>query len=149
MKIAYSLDIHATPKTVFHYLEVPENAKEWMKGITETEILHETPERTGTTFRERMESDEGGLDMQGSITEFVPERVIAFRLESKIHTVNVRYSVEPQISGARLKIDSSIQFRFPMSIMAWFLGKKMRAEFLAELQGECAELKRLCETGFA
>ncbi|MBN2084900.1 MAG: SRPBCC family protein [Anaerolineales bacterium] len=148
MEIAYSIDINATPRTVFHYLETPEMAKQWQKGVCETEILDDTPGRIGTTFRERMESEEGGLEMLGSITEFVPERVIAFRLESKIHKVAVRYSVEPIIRGVRLEIISTIEFKFPLSILSWFLGKKFKADTLSELMGECAALKRLCETGF-
>jgi uncharacterized protein YndB with AHSA1/START domain len=149
MEIAHSIIIYASPEEVFTYLDVPEKAKEWMKGIAETEILHETSGRVGTTFRERMESDEGGLDMLGSITEYVPERLIAFRLESKIHTVTVRYSVEPQLSGVRLAVESRVEIKFPMSVLGWFIGRKMKADLLSELQGECAELKRLCETGFA
>jgi uncharacterized protein YndB with AHSA1/START domain len=148
MEIAHSIAITASPETVFTYLDVPEKAKEWMKGVAETEILHEPPGRIGTTFRERMESDEGGLDMLGSITEYVPERLIAFRLESKIHTVTVRYSVEPQLSGVRLAVESRVDFKFPMSILGWFIGRNMKADLSAELQGECKELKRLCETGF-
>jgi uncharacterized protein YndB with AHSA1/START domain len=147
MDITYTMDINATPSAVFKRLETPEMAKEWMKGIGDSEILHETPERIGTTFRERMESENGGLDMLGTITEFIPERVIAFRLESKIHTVAVRYSVEPQLSGSRLNIYSIIRFKFPMSIPSWFFGNKFMEETLSELTGECATLKRLCETG--
>ena len=146
MDITYSIEINATPTTVFKRLETPEMAKEWMKGVGDYEILHETPERIGTTFRERMESDNGGLDMLGTITEFVPERVIAFRLESKIHTVAVRYSIEPILGGSRLNINSTIRFKFPMSIASWFFGNKFKAETLSELTGECEKLKRLCET---
>jgi uncharacterized protein YndB with AHSA1/START domain len=147
MDISYSVEIFATPATVFKHLETPEMAKEWMKGVGDSEILHETPERIGTTFRERMESENDGLDMLGMITEFVPERVIAFRLESKIHTVAVRYSVEPLSTGSRLNINSTIRFKFPMSIPSWFFGNKFKTETLSELTGECATLKRLCETG--
>jgi uncharacterized protein YndB with AHSA1/START domain len=146
MEITYSVRIDTVPETVFDRLEAPELAKEWQKGVGETEILHDTPERIGTTFREMMTSNEGALEMMGEIIEFIPDRAIAFHLESKMHEIRVRYLLEPLSTGTRLDIQSTIRWKFPMNIMELFFGKKISSNILEELRGECDELKRLCET---
>jgi uncharacterized protein YndB with AHSA1/START domain len=119
MEITYSVRINTKPEVVFTRLESPEMAKEWQKGVGETEILHETPERIGTSFREMMTSAEGKLEMTGEIIEFIPDRAIAFRLESKLHEIRVRYSLEPLSTGTRLDIQSAIRWKFPMNILVF------------------------------
>jgi hypothetical protein len=146
MKIDYSIDIQSEPKLVFAWIGKPEKAKVWMKNVSDAEIIRETPERVGTTFRERVEEGGNGLDMLGEITGFVPNRSISFHLESKIHKLNVDYTVADHTSGARLIVNSTIHWKFPLNVMEWFIGKKMKANILEEFRGECAELKRLCET---
>jgi hypothetical protein len=37
-----------------------------MKNVAEGEILHETAERVGTTFREVVEEEGGRIEMQGT-----------------------------------------------------------------------------------
>jgi hypothetical protein len=41
-----------------------------------------------------MEEDGKNLEMTGTITGYTPGQMIAFHLESKIHTVDVSYTVE-------------------------------------------------------
>ena len=53
-----------------------------MTSVTKTEILHETPERVGTTFREVVEEDGNGVELQGVITDYKPDRSISFHLGS-------------------------------------------------------------------
>ncbi|MGB7538598.1 MAG: SRPBCC family protein [Anaerolineales bacterium] len=146
MKIEYSIDIHSQPKMVFARIGDPEKAKAWMKNVSNSEIIRETPERVGTTFRERVEEGGNGLDMLGEITGFVPDRSISFHLTSKIHELDVDYAVVDHAGGARLMVNSTIRWKFPMNVMELFIGKKIRSNILEEFRGECAELKRLCET---
>jgi hypothetical protein len=146
MKITYSIDIQREPKLVFAWIGNPEKAKAWMKNVSNSEIIRETPERVGTTFRERVEEGGSGLDMLGEITGFVPDRSISFHLKSKIHELDVDYTVVDHAGGACLMVNSTIHWKFPMNVMELFIGKKIKANILEEFRGECAELKRLCET---
>ncbi len=116
-----------------------------MKNVSDMEIIRETPDRVGTTFRERVEEGGKGLDMLGEITGFVPDRSIAFHLESKMHKLDVDYAVVDHAGGTRLMVHSTIHWKFPMNVMKLFIGKKIRENILEEFRGGCAELKRLCE----
>jgi uncharacterized protein YndB with AHSA1/START domain len=146
MKITLSVDIACQPEELFPWIAEPEKAMLWQKGIKGGEILHEKPEKVGTTFREVMEEDGNSLVMEGEITDFVQDRLICFHLESKIHSVDVSYSIEGNETRSTLIIESSIHWKFPMNIMSLIVGRKIKAGILRQTESELAELKRLCET---
>jgi hypothetical protein len=51
MKITLSVDIACQPEELFPWIAEPEKAMLWQKGIKGGEILHEKPEKVGTTYR--------------------------------------------------------------------------------------------------
>ena len=145
MKIYSTLEIKSTPKVVFGWLENPEKAMMWMTSVAGGEILHETADRVGTTFREVVEDENGSIEMQGMITGFDADKSIAFHLESKVNIVDVEYCIEEIYEGARLVYRANIQWKFPMNIVSTFLGNKIRKNIVAQLQDELNKLKELCE----
>jgi hypothetical protein len=72
MKIYFSIDINSLPETVFSWVEKPEKAMKWMTSVARGEILHETPEKIGTTFREVVEENGSGVELQGVVTDYKP-----------------------------------------------------------------------------
>jgi hypothetical protein len=118
----------------------------WQKGVKGGEILKATPEKVGTTFREVMEEDGNSIEMYGEITEYIQDQLISFHLESKIHTVDVRYSLSGDKNKSTLTSESTISWKFPMNIICIFIGSKIKKGILKQIESEFAELKRLCET---
>ena len=116
-----------------------------MTSVSSGEILHETLERIGTTFREVVEDEGGSIEMRGTITGFEADKSIAFHLESRVNIVDVEYRVEEIDEGARLDYDATIRWKFPVNIISIFMGNKMRQSILAQLQDELSKLKELCE----
>jgi len=145
MKISSAIDINSTPQEVFGWLEDPEKAKQWMTSVTETEILHETPDRVGTSFRETVEDEGGSLEMQGFISGFEADKSIAFHLESRVNTVDVEYWVGKIGTGVCLEYHADIRWKFPMNIISIFMGHKIRQNILEQLAVELNKLKELCE----
>ena len=145
MRITSSIDIRNTPEVVFGWLENPEKAMEWMTSVSEGEILHETPDRVGTTFREVVEDESGSIEMHGFISGFEADKSIAFHLESRVNIVDVEYSVEKIDEETRLIYRANIKWKFPVNIISIFMGNKMRQGILAQLQDELSKLKELCE----
>ena len=145
MKITSSIDIKNTPEVVFSWIENPKKAMEWMTSVPSGEILHETPDRVGTTFREVVEDEDGSIEMHGMITGFEADKLIAFHLESRVNIVDVEYRVEKIDEGTRLDYDANIKWKFPVNIISIFMGSKMRQSILAQLQDELNKLKALCE----
>ena len=145
MKINTSMDIACSPETLFSWIDDPEKAMLWQTGVTKAEIILETPQRTGTRFREVL-SDEGGqLEMDGVITGYEPGRTLSMHLESRVHTVDVLHSVEAIPTGARYTQDACIRWKFPVSILIALQGGQLKKKILAQSRREMARLKHLCE----
>lgn len=145
MKISATIDIKSTPQVVFGWLENPDKAREWMASVSEGEILRETPERVGTTFREVVADEGGSIEMYGLITGFEPDRSIAFHLESKVNVVDVEYEIVEKDEGVHLKYHADIRWKFPMNVISLFIGQKIRQNIMNQLSGELNQLKELCE----
>lgn len=95
---------------------------------------------------EEMEEDGKSLVMHGEITDYIPDKSISFHLESKIHQVNVKYWVTGNPDKSALYVESEIKWKFPMNIIAFFIGHKIKEKIIQQQKSELAELKRLCET---
>jgi uncharacterized protein YndB with AHSA1/START domain len=147
MKLSFSVEIHSPPAEVFRWVENPEKAMQWMTSVAGGEIQHETPERIGTTFREVVSNGGGGVEMQGKITDFKPDKSISFHLESRVNAVDVEYAVEAIPSGTRLTQNANVRWKFPVNVISLFMGGKMKQGIRAQAQKEFQRLKEVCETG--
>lgn len=147
MQINASIDVRSAPQAVFGWLESPDKARQWMTGVTATQIVHETPERVGTTFRETVSDAGGSLDIEGVITGFVPNESIAFHLRSRVHELDVEYRVGAIPMGSRVEAKADIRWKFPLNLVSLVAGGKMRRKIAAQLHDEFTGLKALCERG--
>ena len=146
MEIALAVDIFRKPEEVFPWVAEPEKAMRWQKGVKEGEILKETPEKVGTTFREEMAENGNSIVMYGEITNYIQDQLISFHLESKIHRVDVSYSIVWKDDKSIFAMESTIHWKFPMNVISLIIGRKIREGILRQTESELAELKRLCET---
>jgi hypothetical protein len=117
----------------------------WQKGVKGGEVLTETAEKVGTTFREVLEEDGGTLEMHGSITGYVQDRLISFHLESRIHEVDVSYSIERSDAGSTLSMEAVINWKLPTKLAVIAMGRRIKQGILRQAEAELAELKSLCE----
>jgi hypothetical protein len=146
MKITLAVDVFCKPEEVFPWIAEPDKAMRWQKGVKGGEILQETPEKVGTIFREEMEENGKSLVMYGEITEYIQDKLISFHLESKIHRVDVSYSIVGNDNKSTFTVESTIHWKFPMNIISLIIGRKIGEGILRQTESEFAELKRLCET---
>ncbi len=146
MKLSFSIDINSPPATVFRWVENPEKALQWMTSVAKTELLHETAERIGTTFREVVAEDGQGVEMQGMITGYEPGKSISFHLDSRVNVVDVEYCVEATQHGTRLTQTANVRWKFPVNVISLFMGTKMKQGISAQSQKEFEKLKELCES---
>ena len=149
MKITLAVDIFCPPEDVFPWIAEPDKAMQWQKGVKGGEIIKETPEKVGTTFREEMEEDGKSIVMYGEITDYIQDKLIAFHLESKIHRVEVSYTIVGQDDKSTVTLDSTINWKFPLNIISLIIGRKLKSGIVQQTEFEFAELKRLCETNQA
>jgi uncharacterized protein YndB with AHSA1/START domain len=146
MRIDFVIDIKSDVETVFSWIAGPEKAMTWMTSVAGGEIIDQKPGMVGTTFRERVEDAEGGVDMEGTITAFEPNRRIGFHLESRVNRVNVDYRVQAIEGGTRLSYTANVRWRFPVNVIALFASRTMKRKIAEQSSQEFARLKELCET---
>lgn len=145
MNISYTVEINSPPEKVFYWIGDPERAKVWMSSVSKTEILHQTPDMVGTTFRETVEEDGQGTELVGEVTAYQPNQLLAFHLEGDFNVVDVEYRLKAFEGKTHLTQNSTVRFKSFIKILVFFAGSAFKKKILGQLQKEFAELKRLCE----
>ncbi len=145
MRLIASVEVMRGPNEVFPWIADPKKAILWQKGVKEGQIAIDAPGIIGTTFKEVMEEGGNSLEMFGVITGYIQGKSIAFHLESKIHELDVNYSIEGNNNKSTITVESTINWKFPMNIMSIIIGRKMKENILKQTEAEFAELVKLCE----
>ena len=145
MKLTYSIDINCTPEKVWYWLGTPERAMVWQTNISKTEILKETPNWIGTTFRETIEENGSGTEMEGVVTDYRENQALAMHLSGKYNVVDVEWRIEEKGEHTCLTLYSNIRFRSFVKILSILMRPVFKKKLTAQLQGEFAKLKELCE----
>jgi uncharacterized protein YndB with AHSA1/START domain len=145
MNISYIIKINSPPERVFYWIGDPERAQRWMSSVSKTEILRQTPNMVGTTFRETVEEDGQGTELVGEVTAFQPNQLLAFHLEGDFNVVDVEYRLKEFEGQTRVTHKSHIRFKSFVKVLMLFAGFAFKKKILGQLQQEFAELKRLCE----
>ena len=146
MRITYANEILKPPEFVFPWIAEPEKAMQWQKNVKGGEVIVNRPEVIGTTFKEEIEEGGNSLEMYGVITKFIRNQIIEFHLESKIHKLDVSYSVEELNKTTKIIVDARIKWKFPINLLSIFIGNKMKKGIAEQMESEVLELKRICET---
>jgi carbon monoxide dehydrogenase subunit G len=147
MKLSYTIDIKNTPEKVFYWLGDPERATVWMSSVSKTEMVHETPDMVGTTFREVVEEDGQGTELEGVVTDYRPNQRIAFHLNGKYNVVDVEYCLEGIENHTRLTQKAEVRFKGLLKVLSVVMGAGFKKKALEQSQKEFAKLKELCEEG--
>ncbi len=145
MEIIHSVEIQADPNKVFYWLGEPRQAKAWMTSVTETEIIEQTADMVGTTFREIVSDESGSTELTGVVTDYVPEKRIAFHLEGQYNRVDVAYVLEDRQSLTQLTLTADVRFKGFLMIMMLFMGPVFKKKIVAQYEEEFIKLKELCE----
>ncbi len=145
VKIANSIEIKAAPERVFYWLEEPDRAAQWMTSVTRSEIIEETPNRIGTTFREYIEEEGRGIEMHRVITKFVSNKRFGVHLESKLNSVDVDFELLEKDGTTRLVQNVELQFKGMLKVLSVFLHASVKRKIMSQARSEFARLKELCE----
>ncbi len=93
-----------------------------------------------------MEENGNSIVMHGEITNYIQDQLITFHLESRIHRVDVSYTIVGNDNKSTFTVESTIYWKFPMNMISLIIGRKIKEDILRQTESEFAELKRLCET---
>jgi len=147
LKITQSVEIRATVEEVFHWLGDPTRAMEWMTSVSRTEIIDQTPDWIGTTFRETVEEDGRGTELRGVVTDFRENERMAFHLEGEFNTVDVVWTLRARGEITEVLQVAEVRFKGLMRVLVLVLAPAFKKKITAQGQSEFAKLKALCERG--
>ena len=145
MKVLYSIDINSTTEQVWFWLGTPESAMVWQTNVSKTEILQETPNMIGTTFRETIEENGRGVEMHGVVTDYRDNQSLAMHLSGKYNVVDVEWRLEEIEEHTRLTVNARVRFKSFIKILSIIMRPVFKKKIVAQLQEELARLKELCE----
>ena len=146
MKLSYTVDINCTPERVWYWLGNPERAMVWQTNVSKTEIIKETPNMIGTTFRETVEENGSGVEMQGVVTDYRENRSLAMHLSGKYNVVDLAWRIEEMEGYTSVTLNSDIRFKSFVKILNILMRHFFRKKITEQLRGEFARLKELCES---
>ena len=147
MKLSYVMDISSPVEKVWYWLGTPERAMEWQTNISGAEIIQQTADMVGTTFRETIEENGRSLEMHGVVTDYQENRSLAMHLSSKYNVVDVAWSIEEIDGITRLTVNSHVRFKSVLRVVGLLMRPLFKERITAQLREECARLKELCEAG--
>jgi hypothetical protein len=139
------MDINCTPEKVWYWLGTPERAMVWQTNVSKTEILQETPNMIGTTFRETIEENGRGVEMSGIVTDYRENQSLAMHLSGKYNVVDVEWRIEEMGERTCLTMHANIRFRSFVRVLNIFMRPTFQKKAMEQLQREFATLKELCK----
>jgi hypothetical protein len=148
MKISCSIDINSPVEKVWEWLGTPEKAMVWQTGVAGGEILNETPDMVGTTFRETVEEDGRSTEMRGEITAYTVNRELAMHLEGDYNVVDVEWRLEEFEERTHLDFKADVRFKAIVGVMSFLLRPVFRKKVTEQLRRELDALKKLCEQSY-
>jgi hypothetical protein len=146
MIVAAEIDISKSPAAVFPWISDPEKAMQWQKNVKTAEIIEGGPGVVGTQFMEILSEQSGELEVVGTITDYIENKLMGFHLESRIHVVDVIYRLDGREAYTRLCTEAIVEWKFPMNLISLVRGQKMRRNLSSELSDELNTLKQICES---
>ncbi|HEY40762.1 MAG TPA: hypothetical protein G4O18_02760 [Dehalococcoidia bacterium] len=147
MRIVQTIDINCTPEQVWYWLGTPERAMVWQTNVSKTEVLQETPNMVGTTFRETIEENGRSVEMYGVVTDYRENQSLAMHLSGKYNVVDVEWHIEEMGECTRLTMQADIRFRSLAGLLSIFMRPVFKKNVIGQLRVEFARLKELCEQG--
>jgi hypothetical protein len=145
MKLNLSIELKAAPEKVWYWLGNPDRAMMWQTNVTKSELIEETPDMIGTTFRETIEENGGSTEMEGIVTDYRENQVLAMHLSGKYNVVDAEWRLEDSGAHTLLSACFDIRFRSFLRILSIIIRPVFKKKLITQLHGELARLKELCE----
>ena len=136
-----SVLIHCPVDRVFAFIVDDKNLRNWQTGLIENELLTEGPLQAGTRFREVRRMGPRDAEIQGEITDFVPDQRFTTRTLTEPR-VTVSYALETVSGGTRLTYRFSMTTKGLMRILEPFFATSIKKDSAADL----AKLKHILES---
>ena len=143
MKTEGSVDIARPLQEVFDY--TLGNTPEWSLIVVSDEMIEETPDGAGSTFRVVTEERGNRMEFEGVVTRHDPPRTHAFHMKGPQFDIEAEYLFEDLGEGTRVTQKSLVLPKGFLKVFFALFGWLMKKSSGEALDKELANLKRLLE----
>lgn len=142
IRLAGTMQVARPPREIFSYLAEFEKTPEWLSPCVLVESR--TPEPRGRGTRLHYVYREHGRDhaMEGEVTEWEPDRRLAFRYVDKFHFLGLEFNLVPENEGAATRIEHVLSFT-PHRFLARILWPVFRLALVVRWPRNLARLSDL------
>jgi hypothetical protein len=141
------MDINCAPEKVWFWLGDPKRARAWQTNVSKTEILETTADWIGTTFRETIEENGGSTELEGIVTGYRENQLLAIHATGKYNVVDIEWQLSEIEEKAHLILNTNIRFKSLLRVLSIILWPSFKKNIQSQLDTEYAKLKELCEQG--
>ena len=136
-----SIEIMASPSTVFRLITEPEWLVRWVGGLHSTKRQGDGGLRKGTRSIDVVESFGHTVEVATEVTAIEHGRSLELALRCKAFDGGAAYLIEPLEKGVRLKVDGQVGFKGIYKLT----GPMMAPAMQKKLQQDLERLKALAE----
>ena len=94
-----------------------------------------------------MEENGRGTELRGVVTDFVPNKRMAFHLEGDFNIVDVTFTLESHDGITRLSQDAEVRFKGLLRVFSLIFSPLFKKKIMKQSRIEFTRLKELCEMG--
>ena len=125
MRFSNTVTIRRPPSEVFAYLAEPANIPKWNYAITASQQVTPGPVGVGTRLRQTRSIPRPGVE-ELEVTEFVPDRRLAFHGDAGPLTGTLVYETEAVPEGTRLTNWADLEGRGALGVLAPLASTRVR-----------------------
>ncbi len=144
MKTESSIEIDRPIGDVFRLTN--DHVAEWSIIVVEDDLIDETPDGVGTTFRTVTEERGQRMVFEGVITRHDPPHLNAIHLRGDSFDIDAEYTFEDLSGRTRVTQRSSVTAKGWFKIFLLLFGWVMRKSSCDAASQELESLKRFCES---
>ncbi|MEM7229081.1 MAG: SRPBCC family protein [Planctomycetota bacterium] len=147
MKGEYTIDIERPRADVFAFLSDQQNMQRVEPTLIGFGVLHETPEKVGSTFWLVYQENDRTTSMSGVVTAHEHPENLAIRLDHALFSYEAAYHLaEIDAHTTRLVFSSRERFKHVYKLIGVFAGRRLKAESQSTHQETFARIKDLIES---
>ena len=143
MKNEASVEIDRPIEEVFRL--AIEEMPEWSTVVVADEVLEETPNRVGTTFRLVTEDHGKQMEFQGIVTRYDPPHSSAVRMTNEMLDIETEFTFTDLSGRTRVHQQATVNGRGFWKLLMMVFGWLTQKAACRSSQNELKHLKNYCE----
>ena len=141
IRIKESIEISRPLAQVSAFMADLNNIPKWQAEVVTSTVTTTGPTRVGTLFTEKVKMGPMQTTAHCEVTEFVPDKLMAFTAKSSAISYEGRVLVEASGNGTKLTMQGSVQPRGLWRLLEFMLA----GEFKKGIKKELAAVKEILE----